>query len=452
MLLALVVACACPSFEEMEVRGEGDAEADARVADALADFAAWTGREGVCVPGVNVEAVVRVRGVEVDGAYAGPHGWIAVSAGSSDLDASTWHELCHAIDDQEGHSAAQPDLFVGDGIGNANLYPTARARRREAFALGCQDGASGVELILAVDEACGGSRWGLGYAYTQAHVYTAFPRNPIVPSGVDLRRGSRTLGLGAGVEVTDAVGAGGSLVLLADWPGLVGTSWGLMQVDPTTGASMSSVRLGTSSAEAAGAQLVRSDGPLRLLVGAEDGDRDLLEVDLATGTATVLAEGLDLPRLGARAAWSENTLFVTSNYVDAPRTVAWSDGTLIDLDAPAPGYAIAPVPGGFEAFTEAGFERYIDGAWSLLPTVGTGGPDLVPVGDGWRLATSYAEIGYVWVLVDAETGAYGLPTNPCQTSAEHATSWVRIGDEVLLVGAGVSTEDGLYPIQVLTSG
>lgn len=54
MVVLLLVACArCPTFEEMEVTDPdsvGDEGLVAEIEGAVADFQAWTGREGVCVP------------------------------------------------------------------------------------------------------------------------------------------------------------------------------------------------------------------------------------------------------------------------------------------------------------------------------------------------------------------------------------------------------------------
>lgn len=448
LLLGYLAACGCPSFEEMEVTGTQDMELQGRLEAAIDDFAAWTGREGVCVPGIEVQPALWVAGEEVGAAYAGPHAWIRMGSDPGHVERAALHELCHAIDEQEGHSAAQPELFSGDDVTNDALYPTEAARRGEHFARSCASGGSSYELIFATDDLCGVSRWGFDFAYIQREIYSALPRPTIEGSGVSFTTTSRELQVGTEVEVRDAVRSGDALLLLAEWPTAAGTEWGLVQIEPASGARLQTLPLGVGDSIGAGAELVRSDGPALVLTGVE-GNRALLQVDLALGSVHALVEGLDAPGGSAPAAWSEGVLYVTGSRADGtPLTTAWSEEGARALEPLAPGYAIAPVPGGVELYTSAGLQRYVGGAWVLVTDQNVGGPDVVPVLERWRLGSTLAGIGPAWVLIDAEDGSVGLPAE-CQGFEDYVNSWVPLGDQIWLVPTASADEAGQLTIESL---
>lgn len=109
-MLAFLAGC-CPTFEETRVT-DPDGVATGGMVDAvqgaLDQFAAWTGREGVCVSEMRI---VPDDEPDLDG-YDGrfiPTGLILLS-----VEAAEWtprHELCHALDEVEGISAAHEDAF-----------------------------------------------------------------------------------------------------------------------------------------------------------------------------------------------------------------------------------------------------------------------------------------------------------------------------------------------------
>ncbi|MES2645156.1 MAG: hypothetical protein V4850_37055 [Myxococcota bacterium] len=453
MLLSLLAACTCPPFSDMDVTGAGTPDLHANVAQAIADFAAWTGRDGVCVPGVDVREEVRARGEEVEGSYGGPHTWIWMAADTDDVERTVLHELCHAIDAEEGHSKAHPDLFPGDSISDTKLYPTKAARQEESFAQACSTGASEMDLSLTLDAVCGGSRWGLDIAYAQTEIYSAFPRTPVTDAGVDLRVTTRTLDVGADLTVVDAVAVESTLLLLVERSTPEGTIWGLVSIDPATGTRLRTLPLGTGTAAEAGVQLVRSDGPARLLVGWTEGDRDLLDVDLATGTTTALVEGLDIPYHSTHAAWSEGALYVTGHRGDGtPLMVEWAGDTLVSLDPAVSGYTIRPMPGGVEVYASGAVLHYVGGVGSIVLARSIGTTDVVPVGDTWRLDVGTAGIGRVWVLTDVESGSQGLLAEPCQTLAHYPTTLVTVGVDIFLFDPVTTDATGRAIVPMLQLG
>src|SRR5262245_27295168 len=83
-VVASLPGCACTSFEEMDVTDErelGGTSLNAEIQDALDAFADATGREGVCVPEVQVVAADDARLEDHGGAYLGRRQPILISAG-----------------------------------------------------------------------------------------------------------------------------------------------------------------------------------------------------------------------------------------------------------------------------------------------------------------------------------------------------------------------------------
>ena len=158
-LALLLAGCACPGFAEMEVTDPDDLVSPAFVAEirrAVDDFAAWTGRNGVCVPEARVAApgdVARHHRRSRHPNYNRRRP-LLVHTGSSDPYRSTLHELCHALDeDLGGFSREHEALFetpVEDVYWDGGSLDHGRwLEREERFARACAQGPTG----LAWEEA-----------------------------------------------------------------------------------------------------------------------------------------------------------------------------------------------------------------------------------------------------------------------------------------------------------
>jgi hypothetical protein len=107
--------------------------------DAIDDFAGWTGRSGVCVPGLEV---VREEEIDAWGQYNGPGKPIQIAMPANFV---AWHELCHALDRQEGFSRRYSSFFPPD-IDDPD--PPS-----ESFAYACQL-VWEVGLLAGMDGSC----------------------------------------------------------------------------------------------------------------------------------------------------------------------------------------------------------------------------------------------------------------------------------------------------------
>ncbi len=141
MFAALLISCTCPTFEEMEVVPADDSVTESQldvVQVALAHFSAWTGDVGVCVPEIRLQEDLpeprNLDGVyEVTGQYEGEHRPIVIdSDAATSLWRSTFHELCHANDQLEGHSDAMTFLETAELNRLASLSALQYEREREA--------------------------------------------------------------------------------------------------------------------------------------------------------------------------------------------------------------------------------------------------------------------------------------------------------------------------------
>lgn len=259
--LVLLLACRddedCPTFDETVVTNP-DGEASAKAMDearaALTEFAAWSGRAGVCVSEIRMEpAVVQANGDTAGGLYH-REGWIEVEYSYS-VTSRVRHELCHALDHQDGWaSESRPDLFSSD-------------RPHEDFAYLCDDGPRDLTLALGLDATCDADhaevlRYVNGLAYPRADVVTVAPTGALplsverqVVTGLpDHWEGGPAMADGA----IWGLGGNGSA-----WSGLV------VRVDPATGAATTwAVPEGVERSVLVAAE----DGPLVLIsVGAPYG-------------------------------------------------------------------------------------------------------------------------------------------------------------------------------------
>ncbi len=206
MLVAalLFVACApCTPFSEMTL---DEPEA---LAPIVADFAAWTGRDGVCVPAVEVAAAVDGH-ADLAGVYAAPGEPIVLEA-AADYRLALVHELCHALDAAEGISDDHAD--PGDAI-DPVAYPTPELRRKEAFAQVCEHGPAAVSFEAALAARCD-LALDSALAEVRAVAYPAAPPDPEVTVGPD-PVGASLEGLDGGVIVGAAGRAEGAWLRMVD--------------------------------------------------------------------------------------------------------------------------------------------------------------------------------------------------------------------------------------------
>lgn len=196
LLVLLLSGCACPAFEDIEVTttateaAELDpAEATGLVEDALATFAAWTAREGVCVDTVTVADRVSVmRGAawySVGGVYRPAARRIELKAAPG-VDESALHELCHALDASERLTAQHRDLLDTDFVPESELYVTEDERLVEAFAYTCQEGPVGLGVAGAAAEACGEDLVGERARFFRDVVFPGFAQDGEVEVGTPL--------------------------------------------------------------------------------------------------------------------------------------------------------------------------------------------------------------------------------------------------------------------------
>lgn len=145
---------ACPPFDQVEVEDpQGLLVPTARqgIQQAIDDFAAWTARDGVCVPAVQV---VDDRGHWWAGYYLRPGAPIRVGPYPTRSYDLTLHELCHAIDEVEGIVDLHPRHFH-EGLVDDGRYWTPALRRAEGFARLCDDGPVDAAMRRRLVEECG---------------------------------------------------------------------------------------------------------------------------------------------------------------------------------------------------------------------------------------------------------------------------------------------------------
>lgn len=209
MLLAVLFACApCTPFAEMRFPEDGEA-----LAATVADFAAWTGRDGVCVPAVEWREELE-EGPLAAGRYDGPGEPILLRRGAgspSDMARTLRHELCHALDAEEGLSTVLASTLDPESI-DPVAYPTEALRLAEAFAQACEAGPPPVEMPAALHRQCGLAPAARA-APLRAEVYPEAPAEAPVEVG---EPPSREQPLHADGVLIDATARAESLWLLAD--------------------------------------------------------------------------------------------------------------------------------------------------------------------------------------------------------------------------------------------
>ena len=150
----------------------GDRATDEQVAeiyDTFADFAAWTGVDTVCSPGVKIHPMIRGGGRTT---LAG--GWLHLDPQwLPEIRQATTHELCHAWDIQHGYlSLEHHEIFDGRDIEPGALYPLDSLRRMESFALACGDGAMELGVARGIDQVCDLSLLSEAQRFVQDQVFS----------------------------------------------------------------------------------------------------------------------------------------------------------------------------------------------------------------------------------------------------------------------------------------
>lgn len=455
MALLTLLACArCPTFGEMTVTDpEGVATDDvlAEINQALADFEAWTGRDGVCVPGIEVQQDIPVEsGSDVAGLYRGEDDPILIQSGNgAGPHQAVIHELCHALDYHEDLLASWPEgVFPAESVDESADYPTETARAHEAFARACQDGPEDFTLAAAIDGECGTLTGGVAEGdYLETIVYAAFPRTTVDPTPFSVAVDARPVVIGDEYWVYGAMGFEGTVAVLA---GLSATdtdpaTLGVLQIDPATGTVLAWTEITTLTPDDRVWTANSDDAPVALVAtpgaaGSETTTEAFL-VDLPGGTATNL--GLDgLPVDPQAAAYMQGILYVASGTMDLPLLTAWDleAGTRAEV-APTeaehyPGvYALRPTPDGVEKLDHDGLYRLGEGGtWTSLATAPAYFYNFIPLADQQRLWIGGA--GSTPALLDVASDQWRLPEDQCGAQAIFGpTALFAIDGEPFVLGA-----------------
>ncbi|MDP2316598.1 MAG: hypothetical protein Q8P41_27135 [Pseudomonadota bacterium] len=454
MLLSLLAACTpCPTFAETvttDPDGVGDAAVYEGIAQGIADFAAWTGRAGVCVPEVQVRADVWPEYPSVIGRYQGSGEPILVEPEATEVARVVRHELCHALDTQEDHSAPNEDLFPTEATPKSDLYPTDEARSRETFADACEAEPTDIVLAQVLGERCSRDLVPAPTRYLHETVWTGVEPTPISDTPRDIGIIATDVTLDPDLYVDGVAGLDGALVLGVNWFVLELDRYvtGLVRVDTTTGALSARIELPRDVEHPGQVVVAASDGDVVAFVQGET--LAAYRVDLDTGAAEPIPLS-GLPDYVEGAAVSEGALYVhgyahracVTGWCTEPVLLAYDLDSAAPIDLPSPGrvWSVRPAVGGIEAHTDAGFARYerIVGTWDILPA---------PYGIGGFARLSEHERVFAYahgdlrgtVVLDLEARSWHLASDPCGTGA-FGGRWADVGDAPYLLG-GYYAEDG----------
>lgn len=381
-------ACTCPRFSEIRIEG-GTPGAIARIEAALADFQGWSGREGVCVGRISVEAAL--PGVEA--LFLKEQRRIRLEEGDPELYRSTLHELCHAIDSVEELSVRSSSLF--QDVPASALYPDGQARRRESFARHCEQGARDLglqrRLMSCGEPALAADDW------VQEMVYPLAPQLPMDPLPA-LGWERVPLSLPVGDRLLDVVGWGESVVLLlSHWAALTENPGPLylLRLDPLSGRAFPLPMPRATDAS------LQPGLPPRLWVSDPEGTLSYPLDQLPQ------PEALSLPLwpIPPEAFFSSRNLYVVED------TKSWKRSLENEKEE--------PLPAGAQAFGE---EEWLEpGAWvrggrrSPLPV---GVEELWVEGEG-RLLGLRARKGTYILHYDPNSQRIGMPADFCHPLPAH---------------------------------
>ncbi|MFN7144991.1 MAG: hypothetical protein ACK4YP_14535, partial [Myxococcota bacterium] len=391
LVVLLLSGCACPAFEDIEVTTTATdaapldpAIATAAVEDAIATFAGWTAREGVCVEAVDVaDEVTLERGGEtytVAGVYRRAARRIDLDADAG-IGEAALHELCHALDADERLTARHRDLLDTSVVPDSELYVTEASRLVEAFAYTCQEGPAGFGVLEAVSEACGDERVADRARFFRDVVFPGAAQVGDVEPGPPLDAPAWRTGLSrpliAGVTVLDLGGdEAGFAVLVRIYGDGDPARLRLLHYDVDTGEPVGSDVLALPAdidAWWADARLVPSDTG-RAWVAVRQDDAALLDPDV--GEALDL-DGISWPPV---AAVVDDVFYAATPYGLTALHVA--TGARVDVpDEGLPGGGIDevfPLPDGVGVRLGDTVARLVDGRWVAVPPLGgVQGPPIV---------------------------------------------------------------------------
>ncbi len=146
--------CTLTDWGDMTLQADEDVPASTveRVAAQLEQFIDWTGREQSCVQGITLRSDYDVvHGGYAQGSFRRATGEIQVSTAFDDPESSLVHELCHAIDQQDGTSRRDRDLFPRGSLDRGDGRP---AKPSEVFALTCDRGPQQATRWQLVEQQC----------------------------------------------------------------------------------------------------------------------------------------------------------------------------------------------------------------------------------------------------------------------------------------------------------
>ncbi len=426
-----VDAVTCATYAELEVTnpdGLAPAEYVAEVEAAIDEFAALTGREGVCV--AEARLVPEIVLEDGDTAAGMNHdGWIeiAYTAGNG-VQGLVFHELCHAVDREMGWwSETRPDWF-GD-------------EPHEVFAEACDEGPRPVSLVEARESACGADFGADRQRWFNEEVYAAAVVASEPPEGLAAVTVERRAVTSLPEEWDWDVVAGGATVYLAGR-----TAWveGEPQyvlvyvVDPVSTAVIDTI-VGPE-VEPRMPELLASDGEPLLV---RDGEASAAwRLDTA-GRSLVEVPFPALDDLYAGAVLGDEAWIVGTLAGDDTRRfwrVDLSTGEPAEVELPADVSSWRPVPdrgllaGG--AWPEEGSRFWLayepaTGEWTRAASpAGFAAADWVPLADGRLLSTwsdrvamsTYDPTGLA--VLDPASGDWWLADQPCDADTIGMTTQI----------------------------
>ena len=156
LALTGVLGCPCPSLDDATVEDPFDlatADEEEEIRQAMEDFAAWTGVSDLCIHGVKVRWIPYA---DAGGLFKPDTDWVIIDpVNLGGITETTHHELCHAWDNAMGRISQQlPDLFPPSDVERSDLYPNDERRSAESFALACET-PSPIGLEAGLEQACG---------------------------------------------------------------------------------------------------------------------------------------------------------------------------------------------------------------------------------------------------------------------------------------------------------